>query len=537
MIATSSRGLNSVPAGNRRVRALTPSLISLLALALVCIYYTFDALRAPFFGGGDLTSNLLPIIHFWRSIAIERTLPWYTNLWYGGRYQWMNPLWSFFYIPSTVIWLLFPLDWAARIVIVGHFIGSTWAGRSLASLFLDSERDRFLAALLFASPGVIGIVGGQLEKVLSWPWVLLGLRFLLDTHAKELKTGFLSGLCLGVLALTGAMYYLFYSIVLLGLITLSRRSGRLTAGFLGGSSIGLLHLPSVWYLVGSPRDPVGLSVSLSEAAQALFIGFRDQAMSWEKFAESFAVVGAPIALLLIWSLCCLPRAFWRRDSRIYFLAAAGFAAALFLLLATGVAYRGHHFLDTFRTTSRAMAFVAVVTLLGGLAFARELRAKGRVHRTILTISLALSAIQVVAVWGQLRPAGLEYWIYSGADQVAQSLQSSGAKSVWIDVTNYRSSAGETGRLLGVALNLRGIALPDWYYGNMGQSTPLNGPFCGYPFDYLLSDQSFDLAQVVELAPNCYHCAGTIRLPRGALTLEGSYAVADRQYKVYRVVCA
>src|SRR5215510_1626609 len=129
----------------------TRSWITISGLTAFALLYSLFALLAPFWNDNDTWSNLLPIIHFRHSILDQHTLPLFTDLWYGGRPQWANPLWSFFYLPSTVIWLITPLDWGARIVFLGHLIFSLLAARKLTTLFLEPELERFSASIILTS--------------------------------------------------------------------------------------------------------------------------------------------------------------------------------------------------------------------------------------------------------------------------------------------------------------------------------------------------------------------------------------------------
>ena len=130
---------------------LQPSLAN-CALIAFAILYCLSALLAPFWSDNDTWSNLLPIIHYRNSILDQHSLPLFTDLWYGGRFQWANPLWSFLYFPSTLIWLIMPLDWGARIIFLGHLIFSLLIGKKLAALFLESELERISSAILLCSP-------------------------------------------------------------------------------------------------------------------------------------------------------------------------------------------------------------------------------------------------------------------------------------------------------------------------------------------------------------------------------------------------
>jgi hypothetical protein len=204
---------------------------------------------------------------------------------------------------------------------------------------------------------------GHFEKVLAWPWVLLGLGFLFDESRSPLRRGAAAGGCLGVIALTGANYYAFYAGVLFGALGLCL-SWRFLLGLLGGSLVGLLHLPSVLYLIGEPRGSVAESIPLyrvtaAEAVHYMFLGMPGA----EARFESYAMIGLPaVALLIVYGLRPLfggRGASSDRRSSIALL----FGLGIFCLLATGALYRGHHLLDNLRVPSRAMAFVAITLLL------------------------------------------------------------------------------------------------------------------------------------------------------------------------------
>ena len=98
--------------------------LPLILCILTGVGYCSDALRAPFFGGADsdLLSNLLPVVHYRYSILNAGVLPFHTDLWYGGRAQWQNPLWSFLYLPATLVWLGGGLRVGTSILVCAHVI-------------------------------------------------------------------------------------------------------------------------------------------------------------------------------------------------------------------------------------------------------------------------------------------------------------------------------------------------------------------------------------------------------------------------------
>jgi hypothetical protein len=503
--------------------------LGIAALLAWCMLYTWPALQAPFIGTDDHYSNLLPIIHYRASILQDHTLPLETALWYGGRAQWQNPLWSFLYLPATAGWLLLPIDWAARVIIIGHFVAAALLARWLAALFLDHEFERVCAALLLIAPISVSLQLGHWEKTLAWPWILLGLRCVLDARWSNVRRGVGAGICLGVVALTGANYYVLYAAILLGGLALAV-SGKTFISLAGGSLLGLLHLPGVAFLIGQPRSvatSIGIhSLSLLQIAQVLFIGLADPAYV---ALEGFSVIGAALLIgVVLYVLWPLARGQVAREARRLMVATLS-AILILLLLASGAAYQGHDLLNTFRVPARAMAFVALALVLLVLIGMRatEQTATRRRWRAGL---LGLAALQTLAVAWLFRPMGSPHWIEdSGALALARELKTIGAQSVWLN-----AKPGEM--LTAVALNLEGIALPNVYYGDMHQTIPVSGPYCGYSFDYVLvtpehvNGSRYELYS--DITPNPF--LGSVAFER--LQFVRSAQVLDRVWKVYRVVC-
>ena len=133
-------------------KEMAPSWVAISALIVFALLFSFSALLSPFWNDHDTSSNLLPIIHFKHSIPDQHTLPVFTDLWYGGRAQWANPLWIFLYLPSTIVWLITPLDWVTWIVFLGHLILSLFATSKLATRFLESELESVSGLIILASP-------------------------------------------------------------------------------------------------------------------------------------------------------------------------------------------------------------------------------------------------------------------------------------------------------------------------------------------------------------------------------------------------
>lgn len=523
MITSAWRRVFTVPAGGW---------LATLLLCLVGLAYCLDALRSPFFGGLDTLSNLLPIIHYRHAILDQGTWPWYTTLWYGGRYQWMNPLWSFLYLPATIVWIALPLDLAAKVVISGHVIFSLLAGRHLAQSFLPRTDQQIFATIFLTAPLASAVQAGHLEKVMSWPWVLLGLSFLFDDTERRFRHGLFAGLCLGIIPLTGSNYYALYTSILFGALLLPQFNRRLLLGFLLGASVGLFHLPSILYLVGVQRGGPAWSIpryssSPAEMFSDLFVGL-GAVGRW----ESQAIIGLPTLIVLLASFyyfVCRPVAVpdgttADRGTGIALMA----AGMVFGLLITGLAYRQHHLLDTFRVPSRATPFLALTILLFILLSYRcWLPASARKGITVL---LALSLLHVVAVTWQVRVPGDPYWLHnSGADELAAYLRQRGAQSVWTN-TSYSNV------LLNVALNLEEIHLPHVYYGDMGQTVQVQGTYCGgYTFDHVIAaggDRpagNIAIRQGREREP-------LVLIPAARVVYLDSFQVAGEAWDIYQIRC-
>lgn len=501
-------------------------------LIVIGLLYCWSALTSPFWNGYDTWSNILPVIHYRQSILEQHSLPLYTGLWYGGRAQWANPLWNFLYLPSTLVWLALPLDWGTRVVFFGHLVFSLLVGRTLAALFLKDEAEKVAAAIIFTSPVLVALTPGQVEKVMSWGWALLALYCLLRPAWPSGRRGVLSGLCLAVMALTGSNYYTFYAGILLLPFVVSYRDIKLFLFFLLGSSIGLLHLPSVWHLVGQTRIHADVfidmySMNAFNSISALAVGYSIPP-SWEKWTP----VGIPIMYMFVLIVVHKIRKQVHRVSgnsgnQEYALL---FSITLLLLLSSGLAYRVVNWFDLFRTASRALAFVALAIALYVFMNLQALIRSSILSEKNVRFLLFISAVQILASAWMIRPEGSSFSpCEDSVQRLADILKADHAKSVW------RSDVDLDTMYIDVGLTRNHIALPNVYYGDMGQQIQIQGPYCGYSFDHLLASAPVD-STVIELYPNTEwsHTTGEISLDH--LHLLEQIQIGDDLLNVYRVVC-
>ncbi|MBM3151071.1 MAG: hypothetical protein FJZ96_02510 [Chloroflexi bacterium] len=495
------------------------------ALVAAALLYCAAALAAPFWGNNDCWSNLLPIIHYRISILEQHTFPAYTSLWYGGWPQWQNPLWSFPYLPATLAWLVLPLAWGMRVVMTGHLVFALLAGRSLASHFVKGEGGRVAAAIILVSPMLPGLLAGHVEKVMAWGWLLLAFYVLSDKKRRPWQRGLGAGLCWGVMALTGANYHTLYAGALLVPLAFSLRREVSLAAFGGGATLGLLHLPGVWRLLGVSRvftsETIATwSTDLAGLFTSMTVGLA-KPLGW----ESWALVGLPVVYLFLRVVFLAVR-----DSlvkrRLAFSPQQGAllgSIVILCLMATGILYRGHLLLDSFRVAVRALPVAAAAVALFVLVSNRTNTTRGYAWL------LAASALQVGLMSWTIRPPGATH---SPSDpeiqQLAGVLLADGAESVWFSMNEMDEM------VIPVALTERSLALPNVYYGDIGQAITMEGPYCGYSFSHLVTHAAGEQVSIELTADVQPHVVGTV--PLTELQPIGQVTVYSQPYAVYRVLC-
>jgi hypothetical protein len=501
-------------------------------LILFALLYCSSALTSPFWSDNDTWSNLLPVIHFRQSILEEHTLPLYTDLWYGGRAQWANPLWNFFYLPSTIVWLVFPLDWGTRIIFLGHLIFSLLTGRALTGLFLKSEMENVAGAILFTSPILPALGAGHVEKVMSWGWVLLACYFLFNMNLSSMQRGLAAGVSLGIVPLTGSNYYTFYAVILLLPLVISFRDVKLFYSFALASLIGLIHLISIWQMIGSHRAHAKMyidaySVNVWGSVMALSTGFSDP-LSW----ETWSPIGIPMLCLFSLFLVKNVLAVFSKEkiqTSIQEIAVL-ISGLILLLLATGVAYQYVSWLDLFRVPARALAFVALAILIFILINAQAMIESSAVKRQILRLVLLISAVQVVASSWFIRPEGSLHSPYEASvHRLVEVLKADSAKRVWISTRNLDDM------YIHVGLTANQLALPNVYYGDLGQVIQLSGNYCGYSFDHLIVFAPVD-KDPIQLRADAEWSNTSGEIPLESLSLLQQVKVDDKKLNVYRVIC-
>lgn len=523
--------------------------LSSIILVLVGLLYLLPSLNAPFIGDNDYWSNILPVIHFRDSILNEHVFPSFTELWYGGRFQWQNPLWSFLYLPSTIIWLILPLDWGTRVVVALHLVFSLLAGKKLSTKFISTPIGQISLSIILTAPMLPALLAGHLEKIFAWGWVLLSIFFILDEGRSWIKRGFFSGLCWGTIALIGANYYVLYTGIILIPLVISFRRWKIVLGLFIGALIGLLHLPSVSYLVGYMRGSTTIAIDyfstdLLGVVTSLASGYA-KPYGW----ESWALIGLPVVYLFFRSIILQLNGFIKKRTistnpqKIALLS----SLVVLIMFATGFIYKGHHLFDTFRVPVRAMAFVAlamVLYLLIDTSGHLSIDSNSKEHRVFL-IFIITSVIQIcIMSMIHLRPPGSVHSPYDPeAQALADILRTDHAESVWVTNLNVGEKAAEPKSFqestlefqdtyIEVVLTDNGFALPNVYYGDMGQTIPIEGPYCGYSFDHVIAPlRDTDIELVSKLTGQNL---GNVQ--KNQLRFSGSSTIDETIVYIYRIMC-
>lgn len=511
---------------------MTQSSTSIVLLVIFAIVYCSGALVAPFWSENDTWSNILPVIQYRQSIIEQHILPLHTNLWYGGWKQIQNPLSSFLYPPATIIWLLTPLDWGTRLVFLGHLIFALIAGWKLGSIFLSGGVERASIAIILVSPMLPALIAGHTEKVMAWGWVLFAIYFLLNSKFSPIQRGLGAGTCWGIIALTGANYYVLYQGIILIPLALSIKNKKLFISFFLGSLLGLLHLPSIWHLIGHSRSISDISKYSSDPLSiltSLATGY-GRPFGW----EGWALIGIPIVYLFARSIFVDIKSYislsaiFLSQQKVSLL----FSLTILFLLATGSLYKGHSLLDTFRVPSRALAFIGLGCTLYVLLsllppYSKTNNGTLNSHFKLLLI---LSAFQIGIMSWPIRPTGALHSPYdSNMQNLANILKEDNAESVWFSMSSLKDMYVHT------ALMRNGLSLPNVYYGDMGQSIPVHGDTCGYSFDHLIASP-MELNSYIELRSDLDWINIADKISMDSLRKIEQITVNGKEYNIYRVTC-
>lgn len=460
------------------IDTVNPWRVVLVGIALGCVPLWLEA--PQLFRPGvpypvDGASNLLPPLHARYSLA-QGQLPIYTELWYGGEYQFVNPLWKGFYPPA---WPLFipgiPFFPALKAVLALHYIAPV----AIAYWYARQDFSPWIAvpfALVFVLP--MALFGGMYEKVLAWPWVVLIGWQLTPPRllGRPRRAGILAGIGLGVVLLAGDVYAFFYTSCFVGVIVLALRTeaipfvrGALLGGLVGVPKIVLSIVPTM--LGGANRPPVGFSVSLREAIGGL-AGFWIDRSGTVLVDEvifrtlGYRVVGLPVLVL---GACAIGYAYVRPPDRHYsrWLLGVSGAGLVGLLLASGWTFLYDPLVPVtsiFRLTARALLITALAALLCAWYALSVTTDHGSALVTAgVSVLLVLSVMNGAVAWQVVDDT--EWTEPSVGERVAETVDMSGCGPVWIETAYRKQPVPED--IIAFALTERGIPVAAMHYGRSG----------------------------------------------------------------------
>jgi hypothetical protein len=346
------------------------------------------------------------------------------------------------------------------------------------------------------------------------------------------QRGLGSGICLGIIPLTGANYYTLYAGILLFPLAFSFKDRKLLFFGLLGALLGLLHVPSIWHMIGHARAHAKVyveaySVDLFGIISALATGLSNP-LSW----ETWTPIGIPMICLFGFILSIRIKQLFLEKKKTISSQEASLLISITLLslLATGIAYRGHSLFDAFRTPARALAFIALGVALVVFINAKEMIAGMILKQNFLRLILFISAVQIAASAWVIRPEGSPHSPYEKSVQyVADLLKADHAKSVWFSAKDLNYM------YIHVGLTRNHLALPVVYYGDMGQTIQIKGNHCGYSFDHLLAFAPVEGA-TYRLDANIEWSNTQGEIPLKNLFLIKQVSLDGDIVNIYRVLC-
>jgi len=456
----------------------------LIALCVGCIPLYLDAshlLQPGLPYPGDGLSNLIPAWHLRHEIAAGN-LPVYTELWYGGELSISNPLFKGFYpawwpllIPGV------PMAEASKIILGLHL----FAAGALAYLTWSREFPIYFALPIALILSLLAAHwGAHLEKLLGWPWVILGMWGLLPMvlRSRPRRAGFVVGIAGGMLLLVGNIYHAAYLAIAAAFIFGVTRSKKAIQIAAVSSLVSLPKLLSAVpiLLSGADRPPASHFALPLELIRGLLGAWPTlEGIQWGANYTWFAAVGpgvfllAAVGTLLIWS----ETDSWRRRwgvgtamSGIFGGFLAGFPP-LYWLPGLGI----------LRTAGRASLLVAISALLLTayvLIRLEETDFNTRPFEGSFLQDLDYSTILVVTVCLLLFSATVVAVPISNSEksavqpttgrEVASIIEESGCTPAWQEITTMDGSGSLYHKEIAYGLAEAGIPALATSYGRIGQ---------------------------------------------------------------------
>jgi hypothetical protein len=416
---------------------------------------------------GDGLSNLLPPLHARHSIRAGHLLI-NTELWYGGRPQYLNPLWKGLYPPAWPLYIPgIPVFLALKTILGIHYVSA-----GLIVYYYASKDFSIPTATVF---GLIAIVPMTLfidhyEKVLGWPWAMFIMCNLIPSRWENQRAGYLVGGGLGAMLLAGDNYHFFYMSILIGCVFLATKAWYqfkplLIGGLIGAPKFALSIAPTI--LGGANRPSNGVSVTLRElliGTIGFWIDTSAQTIQFgERVFEGFTPVGLGIPLAAV---VIIVYEYARPSERWKTTAGAAVAAVTGILLATRwQELQSLPIISIFRVSARAVMLVAVSALLiSWIGTLRSQTWRPTAQRLLVTF-LIVSVMTGVMTFSTVE--GAQAQSYPQSAQIADDIVASGCDDVWIE-NRYQDVRVPQQNVVAYYLTKQGVSLQAVNYGKIGQ---------------------------------------------------------------------
>lgn len=302
-----------------RKERLLVGIMALLVIALVTrAYWLFPPDTLPS-ASRDLKSNLLPILMYKVQVAAGE-FPLHSP-WYSSESNLANPLWNFFYLPATLLYLSLPVILATRLVILLHIVGGWLAMHLLLRAYTERRIAAAFGAFLYVFSGIwtAALTSYHIEKVFGLallPLVFLGFKRLLD--APTWRGAVFLALALAGLVYAGSMYLLVFTIAALLVLILLLLGQRQTQT--RRWSLHLLLALALFLAISAPKLRANLQSGIASSRPDIFIA------TPLDLATTFFFPGD------LWPLVLPAAGLWRWNETTAYISVAGLALAIIGLI-------------------------------------------------------------------------------------------------------------------------------------------------------------------------------------------------------------
>ncbi len=270
----------------------------------------------------DLKSNLLPILMYKVQVAAGE-FPFHSP-WYSSESNFINPLWNFFYLPATFLYLSLPVIFATRLVIILHIALGWLAMHLLLRAYTEHRIAAYFGAFLYVFSGIwtAALTSYHIEKVFGLallPLAFLAFKRLLDSPTKA--GAIFLALALAGLVYAGSMYLLAFTIASLLVMTLLLLSQRQTQT--RRWSLHLLLALALFLAISAPKLLPNLQSGIASSRPDIFVA------TPLELATTFFFPGD------LWPLVLPAGGLWRWNETTAYISVAGLTLAIIGLIGLG----------------------------------------------------------------------------------------------------------------------------------------------------------------------------------------------------------